>query len=288
MMMTYLISLVLLFHHDIVLGALRRPFDFSLKASISPSRVLPTNQVFCFKTQESLSNGLCADFIDCAKREIESKNAFYCAVPGGSVLKMLGGLKSVANEIDWTKVFLYYVNHKCVSNTDPSATHFKAKSLFIDAVGIPSTNVFTLSEDGESKGHNTEAHLYEKLVLQHVPQYFGVPRFDYMLLGMGKDGHIGSLYPDRKEVEVTTGIVLAVDKKQPASITLSLPTMNAAKQIRIVLDGAGKAEAMYTGLFKTKSWLQFPVCGVNNAVWMVDEGACSLVAQANYEHIIVK
>lgn len=62
-----------------------------------------------------------------------------------------------------------------------------------------------------------------------------VPRFDMVLLGMGADGHVGSLYPGRPETIMTapsTPLVLPVDKKQPPSITLSLPVMCAAKQVR--------------------------------------------------------
>jgi 6-phosphogluconolactonase len=55
-------------------------------------------------------------------------------------------LKGISNGIDWKKVFLFYVNHKCVPMTDASATHFKAKGLFLDAVGIPTSNVFSLAE----------------------------------------------------------------------------------------------------------------------------------------------
>lgn len=71
-----------------------------------------------------------------------------------------------------------------------------------------------------------------------------LPEFDYMLIGVGKDGHIGSLYPGRSEITDTMSLVLSVDKKSPSGITLSLPVMNAAKTIRVVLTGADKAEAV--------------------------------------------
>eukprot|EP01041_Mallomonas_annulata_P006046 gene6046-12190_t len=250
------------------------------------SVIVPTTSVNVCQTPESLAKFLCRDFVECAKKEIASKGSFFVAVPGGSVLKMLSGLKSISSEVDWNKVFLFYVNHKCVTSIDPSATHFKAKSLFIDAVGIPASNVITLAEDAEieTRGHDTEANLYEKKIHDLVPQYYGLPVFDYMLLGMGKDGHIGSLYADRREVTMTDRWVLPVDKKTPCSITLSLPVMNAAKNIRVVLNGADKADAVYSGVYKTKTPSQFPVCGINNANWMIDEPAAAALRRARYEH----
>eukprot|EP00607_Mallomonas_marina_P003249 CAMPEP_0182428722 /NCGR_PEP_ID=MMETSP1167-20130531/23233_1 /TAXON_ID=2988 /ORGANISM="Mallomonas Sp, Strain CCMP3275" /LENGTH=203 /DNA_ID=CAMNT_0024611767 /DNA_START=347 /DNA_END=958 /DNA_ORIENTATION=- len=203
---------------------------------------------------------------------------------------MLGGLKNRKDELDWSKVFLYYVNHKCVGPTDPTATHYKAKTIFLDDVGIPKSNVFSLENEDtdETPGFNTDAHLYEQKISEHVPVYFDVPRFDYMLLGMGKDGHIGSLYPDRKEVEMTDRFVLPVDKKTPASITLSLPVMNSAKNIRVVLHGADKSDAVFAGLFRTKSFLQYPVCGVNNATWIIDKGAATEILRQDYQYCVLK
>ena len=137
---------------------------------------------------------------------------------------MLGGLKEHKNAIDFSKVHMFYVNHKCVPITDESATHFKAKKLFLDA--IPSLHAYPIPElVGITKGHDTDAHEYMTTMKALLPQNNGLPIFDYMLLGMGKDGHIGSLYPERKEVFITQcePWVLTVDKKTPPSISLSLP-----------------------------------------------------------------
>lgn len=115
----------------------------------------------------------------------------------------------------------------------------------------------------------------------------GLPVFDYMLLGMGKDGHVGSLYPARKEVLSTDprAWVLSVDKKSPASITLSLPVMNRANEVRIVLTGEDKAEAALWGITKAKNAEEFPVCGVRDgATWLIDEPCASLVLKDKSVH----
>lgn len=260
------------------------------------------------------------------------------AVPGGSVLKMLGGLKELGQDVDWSKVYLFYVNHKCVPSDDASATHFKAKSIFLDACPVIAHSM-AATAPGMTKGHDTDAHMYRAQMEAVMPQYDGLPIFDYMLLGMGKDGHIGSLYPGRKEVLMTDKHqwVLSVDKKVPSSITLSLPVMNAARyyirniftrvpldiavrplqfshrvsrvsteliivnkfitgrinscslhsmftifrEVRVVLSGADKAEAVLSGVTRNKAAYDFPVCGVTNALWMVDGPAAQLLQQSN-------
>lgn len=242
--------------------------------------------VIVFKTKEAVASALCRDVLAVGAAAIASRGKFTLAVPGGSVLKMLGHLQAQPDKdaIDWSKVFLYYVNHKIVPGDDPSSTHFKAEGLFIKALGLPMCNVAQLaSASNGAMGHDSAAHDYQKQIALHVATKgsTGLPQFDYMLLGMGADGHIGSLYPGRREVlsSTTSEHVLTVDKKQPASITLSLPVMNAAREIRMVLVGADKKEAALIGVTKSKAPGQFPVCGIEGAKWMLDEDAGRLCVE---------
>lgn len=91
-----------------------------------------TADVRVYPTADDVGRALCAEFVDEAKEAISARGAFYSAVPGGSVLKLLSRLKDAKDELDWSKVHLYYVNHKCVPDDDTSATHSKAKILFLD------------------------------------------------------------------------------------------------------------------------------------------------------------
>ena len=224
---------------------------------------------------ESLQNGVCSDFIEHCRLEINSKGNFYAAIPGGSVLKMLSGLKAYTNAIDWSKVHIFYVNHKCLPPDDISSTHVKAKSLFLNS--LPDVNIYPLktskSNNLFSDAASIQASMYSQLIKNHVPCQNHLPVFDYMLLGVGKDGHIGSLYPGRSEISVTDAWVVPVDKKSPHSITLTLPVINNAKHIRIVMSGADKAEAVVDGVLKQRPAAEFPVCGVegSDVKWMVDE-----------------
>ena len=85
-------------------------------ASSSANGDYPTTLVY--SNDVNLANALCDDLVSLAKQSINEKGSFFVAVPGGSVLKMLSGLKSKVNDVDWTKVLWFYVNHKCVATTD--------------------------------------------------------------------------------------------------------------------------------------------------------------------------
>lgn len=137
-----------------------------------------------------VGQALCGDLVRSAREDIASKGSFFCAVPGGSVLKLLGALKDTegASAVDWRAVHLFYVNHKCVHGEDPSSTHLKAKKLFLGHFEGIRAHPITFSE-AAAIGHDTVAHDYSKEIVRTLP--LGV--FDYMLLGVGKDGHIGAL-----------------------------------------------------------------------------------------------
>lgn len=182
------------------------------------SRILALKSpiVRVYSTINTLSTGLCNDFLSVCRAEIALKGVFNVAVPGGSVLKMLGELKTHANEVDWSKVNLFYVNHKCVPDSDSSSTHSKAKVLFLN--NIPQINAFSLSISPEnnqiSDNSLNQASIYSQKLKDTISSTSmgGFPVFDYMLLGAGKDGHIGSLYPDRLEVLNEEAWVMSVDK----------------------------------------------------------------------------
>ena len=265
---------------------------FTLTLLLYPIQALLPPPILIFPHLESLSKGVCSDFITTCQSEIASKGKFYAAIPGGSVLKMLAGLKSFKNEVDWSNVYLFYVNHKCLPPGDTSSTHEKATSLFLNS--LSNIHVFPLKISKENNHFSDsaaiQASMYSQSIKDTVPCLNNFPVFDYMLLGVGKDGHIGSLYPGRKEISNTDAWVLPVDKKSPHSITLTLPVINAAKHTRIVMSGADKAEAVVTGVLKQKPASEFPVCGVegNDVKWMVDDAGmlvknkveCTIVEQS--------
>lgn len=239
--------------------------------------------IHVYKNLDALSIGVCNDFVRCAQRAIAIRGIFTAAVPGGSVLKMLTGLKQKSSAVDWSKVKLFYVNHKCLPPDDSSATHFKAKSLFLDTLSEIQAFPLQISQDNNLQTDSAvnQAALYQQQLLAQVALVSGVPVFDYMLLGVGKDGHIGSLYPGRNEVAIKDAYVVPVDKKSPASITLTFPVINAARHTRIVMSGADKAQAVVEGTLRTKPASEFPVCGVEGAdvKWMVDDAGSLIVTK---------
>jgi 6-phosphogluconolactonase len=218
-----------------------------------------------------------------AKRAIADHGHFYLAIPGGSILKMLVGSKG-----DWTKsTTIAYVNHKCVSMDDEKlATHAKAMNLFLkDWEGCS-----PIVMDGTDNGPVEAAAYQSKLEsLDSLPKTSdGLPMFDLALIGVGDDGHVGSLYPNRDEVLESKKWVLSVDMKDPPSISFSLPVMASAKEVVVAACGVsekypqGKSDAMKRAVVNEDETLQsFPAVGLRErATWIMDEAAASKLGDA--------
>eukprot|EP00967_Tisochrysis_lutea_P018081 scaffold20497_cov35-Tisochrysis_lutea.AAC.1 len=111
----------------------------------------------------------------------------------------------------------------------------------------------------------------------------GIPVFDMALIGVGDDGHVGSLYPNREEVLDDSGRwVLPVEMKTPGSITLSLGVMAGAKEVIIAACGVsdkypqGKSAGMKRAIEGEETLSTFPAAGLRRvATWIIDEAAAS-------------
>lgn len=233
-----------------------------------------------FPDEAGVAAALCDIVLQSALQAIAAKGCFTLAVPGGSVLKMLAGLKGAP--INWSKVHLYYVNHKCVPIADAkTSTHQKARHLFLDAVGVGFVAVPAEGLTSAEIAGAYEDALRGTAADVGMPKTAdGVPAFDLVLLGMGADGHVGSLYPGRPELLERERWVAAVEKGggAPASITLTLPLMNAAKQVVVACTGAKKAPAVKQALEGGVSPLEMPAQGVQpagEAVWLMDAPAAA-------------
>lgn len=226
-----------------------------------------------------------------AQQAIATRGVFCLAIPGGSVLKMLMTAVEDGRNMQWTsKTYLAYVNHKCIDmENETLATHAKARKLFLEHWN----GCKTLVLNGTNNGPN-EAVLYQNQLEQLVADGIlpvnqnSVPVFDLALIGVGDDGHIGSLYPNRKEVLESTQWVVSVDVKDPPSISLSLPVMQAAKQVVVAACGVsekypqGKSDAMRRAICGPNETLTtFPAIGLRPvATWILDKAAASKLDEA--------
>ena len=121
---------------------------------------------------------------------------------------------------------------------------------------------------------------YEKILLQHLPKNnAGCPQFDFILLGIGLDGHIASLFPGTNALSVVDRYVFDVFVPQLDAwrISLTLSALNQARHIAVLIVGENKA-AVVENLFRNPPEISYPahqLKTINPIEWYIDAAAAS-------------
>ena len=159
----------------------------------------------------------------------------HVVLTGGSTPKRAYELTSELEQ-DWSRVELWWGDERCVPTDDERSNYHMARVALIDRVsGAPAKIHRMRGELGRDEG----ALLYEQ-------ELGSLQRFDLMLLGLGPDGHVASLYPDQPTLDATDRRAIGAEAKlQPFvdRITLTLPMLRAADEVLFLVAGADKAEA---------------------------------------------
>jgi 6-phosphogluconolactonase len=137
--------------------------------------------------------------------------------------------------LPWRSVFVYWSDERQVPLDDPTSNYAMAKGALLDHVPIPPEQVFPLV------GDPTPA-------LRRIPaSEQGWPRFDIIHLGLGEDGHTASLFPGSPAVQEAQTLVVHVHnapKPPPDRLSLTLPVINAARAVLVMVQGAAKKDAL--------------------------------------------
>jgi 6-phosphogluconolactonase len=159
----------------------------------------------------------------------------HVVLTGGSTPKRAYELTADLEE-DWSRVELWWGDERCAPADDPLSNFNMARVALIQRVLSPPEKIHRMR--GEL-GPDAGALAYEE-------ELGSLQRFDLMLLGLGPDGHVASLYPDQPTLDVTDRRAIGAEAKlQPFvdRITLTLPMLRAADEVLFLVAGPDKADA---------------------------------------------
>ncbi|KAK7385018.1 hypothetical protein VNO78_30725 [Psophocarpus tetragonolobus] len=238
-------------------------------------------------SKEHLAVSLAKYVADLSNKFIKERGYFAIALSAGSI-KYLRKLVEphYSNTIQWSKWHIFWVDEKVVPKTHVDSNYKLAYDGFISKVPIPPHNVNTIDDalpaDGAADVYQTTL---KRLVASNViakSLATGLPKFDLMLLDMGPDGHVASLFPGHTTLNETKKWVTFLKNAPippPERITFTLPVINTSSNIAMVVTGAGKADAVYSALEETPSVYNLPAQLVSptegELKWFLDKGAAS-------------
>jgi 6-phosphogluconolactonase len=234
-----------------------------------------------FRDAQELAHGAAEHFYTCATSAIAKTGRFTVALTGGSTPREIYQLMArpeYASRIDWSGVHVFWGDERCVGPDDPESNYGMARDALLAHVPIPDANVHRMR--GEEEPPQAAAE-YEQILRNEVGE-----RFDLVLLGMGSNTHIASLFPHSAGLHEQKRWVIApyVEEVSMWRITVTPPVINRAARVTFLVAGSEKAEAVKRVLEGSHDPDAVPAQIVapqnGELLWLLDQAAASRLSAA--------
>jgi 6-phosphogluconolactonase len=172
----------------------------------------------------------------------------------------------------WGRVTFFFGDERCVPPDDPASNYHMAKDALLDRIPLRPDQVHRIL--GELPPEEAAARA-EQDVRAFVPGE-PYPVFDLVVLGMGADGHTASLFPGSREVEITDRLAVPVhrpDLPQPWRVSLTLPVINAARRVLMLVGSGDKAPMVRRAVNRDPELPAGRLDPAGELVWLVTEDA---------------
>lgn len=174
------------------------------------------------------------------------------AVSGGRIAKdFFAAVAQLARERGQSLalVHFFWADERCVPPMDAASNYRLASELLFQPLSLPAANLHRIrgEDDPDAAACAAETEV-RRFVATNAA---GQPVLDLVLLGMGEDGHIASLFPGESEPQMASPAVyraVTASKPPPRRITLSYAAIAAAREVWVLASGAGKEAALRESL----------------------------------------
>ena len=215
-----------------------------------------------------------------AQEALERKDRFAIAISGGSTPRPLYkkmGAAPWSDEIPWQRTYIFGVDERCVPPEDPASNYGAARSDFLNRVPIPPGQIYPMP--GERDPVEGAARYEDGLTGFFSLKPGAVPIFDFMLLGVGSDGHMASLFPGQDSLDERKRLIIPVTGGDPfvPRLTMTYPVINRTRYGVFLVSGKGKANILKAVLVQKDENLPARRVRPENGVlyWLMDRDAAS-------------
>jgi 6-phosphogluconolactonase len=239
-------------------------------------------QVVVLSDPEALAAEAADRFVELAQAAVAANGRFSVALTGGSTPQDMYHLLAQSprrEQVDWANVYIFWGDERFVPPDDSDSLWRMAQETFLDDVPLPADNIHPMPTVGLTAAA-AAGHYAQTLSRFFAP---GPPRFDLILLGMGPDTHIASIFPGHPAATAPDEqLVIAVSnspKPPPTRLTLTFHVINQAANIIFLVAGSDKAGAVAQVLSGEQDPGQWPAQGVQpqngRLLWLLDQAAAA-------------
>ena len=217
-------------------------------------------------TAEQVIQKLADALFNQAQESISARGSFHVAFSGGSTpVKLLRHLTNYYNTFPWYLTHIWQVDERCVKPGDSNLNMQMIQLNLLDYIDIPYSHIHPMpvALAGETCDENFKGDLiYEKEVINMIHN----ASFDFVLLGVGSDGHTAGLFPNQSSLKEQQKLVIFSEggpvETSFKRMTLTFKALNNAQNVAVLLLGKGKYEIVQKLNNNNNSLDDFPVTGV--------------------------
>ena len=192
----------------------------------------------------ALSILVAQELLSAARIAIENRGEFHLALPGGKSPVQLLNLLSLNYSFPWQQTHIWQTDERCVKRTSEDSNWKQISDYLLSIVPIPFHHLHPMPIDLQNGICNSFDHgddLYHKT----LDEFLSDGKLDYVVLGVGADGHIASLFPEASTIatSVSNGFVKVVELKESRirrRMTLSYDAIRNARSIAVIVTGSEK------------------------------------------------
>jgi 6-phosphogluconolactonase len=203
-----------------------------------------------------------------AEGAAEKHQRFSIAIPGGSVVP---ALKPVS--FDWSRTHVFWVDERAVPPSSPDSNYGLAQTVWLGPAHAHPSAIHRMPADGPDL--EAAANAYSEEIMRVLGEE---PRLDVVLLGVGPDGHVASLFPNHPALTEHERLVLPIvdsPKPPPHRLTLTMPMLTGAARVIVMAMGESKAAVMHQALRREDSTLPIAIVlrEATSSLVLLDEDA---------------
>lgn len=243
-----------------------------------------SRKILIFESPPALADCLLKKWVEIGREAVGCRGRFTVALSGGrSPMEFYCKLSALKDFDLWQRTHVFLGDERLVPPDDGDSNFRMIRENLLDYVNIPSENVHPLLA-GQKNVDLAAEHYKNELAAFFELKKTDTPCFDLILLGVGTDGHVASLFPGDERIDDTARWVLPVSLPHLKNerVSLALPVINNARNVVVLALGAGKA-----GILKEiiEDRLEVPASKVNpgrgRLVYLLDKDAAQ---KLSYRH----
>jgi 6-phosphogluconolactonase len=182
--------------------------------------------------------------------------------------------------VDWKEVQFFWGDERCVAPDDPASNFGMANRTMLSKLALRPEQIHRIRGEDEPA---QAAQEYERELLNffHLKQSGDYPAFNLLLLGLGENAHVASLFPGQSALHEKNRLTVAVEVEAAPRqrISLTMPVINNAERVMFLVSGEKKAAAIRNVLQGPTDPDQYPAQLVKprsgEVVWLLDKAAAS-------------